>query len=274
MSDSEFTNVLGVAVDASALNRNSKPFSVCTLVTDRRLYESMLESFRAGGFHEPECEFLFIDNSNGNQFDAFAAYNIFLNEARGEFIILCHQDVALLSDGRDMLSRRLDELSQLDPRWGVCGNAGGVSLGRLAIRITDPHGQNQSRGTFPARATALDENFIVVRRSANLALSTDFRGFHLYGAELCIVADILGYSSYVIDFHLRHYSRGNADASFYRLRKEMVKKYQYAFRSRWVVTPFTDLFLSSSGLLSRLFLSPFARIPRSFARFVAARRRS
>jgi len=46
----------------------------------------------------------------------------------------------------------------------------------LAIRISDPYGENQSSSSGACHA--LDENFIVVRRQANLSLSHDLSGFH------------------------------------------------------------------------------------------------
>jgi hypothetical protein len=99
---------------------------------------------------------------------------------------------------------------------------------------------------------ALDENFMIVRRSANLALSHDLQGFHLYGTDMCLIADVLGRSLYVIDFHLRHKSGGVLDKSFFEIRERLIRKYRVAFRSRWVTTPCTSQFISGVPLLGRL----------------------
>ncbi|ALL56336.1 hypothetical protein [Mycobacterium haemophilum] len=230
-------------------------FSICTLVTRPAEYSEMVESFVSHGFTPADCEYLCLDNSESNRFDAFRGYNLFLSEARGDFIILCHQDIVLLDDGRAELEQRLDELTAHDPKWALCGNAGGVSFNRLAVRISDRFGKNQSIGSFPAAVTALDENFIVVRREANLAMSHDLSGFHFYGADLCIVADFLGRSAWVIDFHLRHKGVGTTGASFYRHRKDVARKYRNAFRRRFVVTTVTHFFLSGSPILSRILTS-------------------
>jgi hypothetical protein len=236
-------------------------FSICTLVTRHGEYAEMVESFVSHGFTPADCEYLYLDNSESNGFDAFRGYNLFLSEAQGDFIILCHQDILLLEDGRAELEQRLCELTTHDPAWALCGNSGGVGFTRLAIRISDRYGKNQFNGPFPARVTALDENFIVIRRDANLALSQDLSGFHFYGADLCVVADFLGRSAWVIDFHLRHNGIGNKDRSFYRQRTEVVRKYQRAFRSRWVVTPTSYFFLSGSTTVSRLLTSRALVIP-------------
>jgi hypothetical protein len=244
-------------------------FSICTLVTRHGEYAEMVESFVSHGFVPADCEFFYIDNSESNRFDAFQGYNLFLSGARGDFIILCHQDILLLEDGRAELEQRLNELTAHDPEWALCGNAGGISFTRLAIRISDPYGENQFAGPLPARATALDENFIVIRREANLALSHDLSGFHFYGADLCIIADFLGRSAYVIDFHLRHKSAGKRDASFYSQRKDIARKYQRAYRLRWIVTTVggTYFFVSSSRITSWLLSSRAVGIPRYVANF-------
>jgi hypothetical protein len=240
-------------------------FSICTLVTRADEYSEMIESFVARGFAPDDCEYLCLDNRRANRFDAFAGYNLFLGEALGDYVILCHQDVLLHADGRAELEARLAELDARDPHWGICGNAGGVALGRRAVRISDPHGEDQWRGPFPIRVTALDENFLLVRREANLALSCDLEGFHFYGADLCIVADVLGWTAWAIDFHLRHKSGGPVDRRFYAMRKAVARKYRRAMRPRWIVTSVTDFFVSGSRLASRLLTSPAARLPRRAA---------
>lgn len=208
-------------------------YSICTLVTRPVEYQEMLESFNCHGFDKADCEYLYIDNSRTNQAEAFAAYNLFLSLAKGRYVILCHQDIVLLQDDRKVLDARLTELEGHDPTWGVCGNAGAMEDGRLVLRITDPHTPDAAiGGPFPSRVMGVDENFIIARRRGNLALSRDLAGFHLYGADLCIMADVLGFHSYVIDFHLHHKSSGNIDVHFAELSQNLVNKYRRAFRTR------------------------------------------
>lgn len=273
----EFESIPDFAVAANSLTEGAaRPrFSICTLVTRPSEYAAMVDSFVSHGFTPADCEYLYLDNSQpghpppthaepgspeSNRFDAFDGYNIFLSEARGDFIVLCHQDVLLLEEGRAELEQRLDDLTTYDPEWALCGNAGGVGFTRLAIRISDKHGENRCAGPFPVRVTGLDENFIVVRREVNLAVSHNLSGFNLYGSELCIVAEFLGRSAWVIDFHLRHngkfdMSSGKTAETLYKQRKEIARKYQRVLRSRWVVSTVTCFFLSGSSNLSRLFNS-------------------
>ena len=248
--------------DVRVLQSDDAPefaFSICTLVSQSEQYAAMVETFRAAGFGE-DCEYLAVDNSRGNVFDAFAGYNAFLREARGEHIILVHQDVELAFDRRPVLEQRLCELTAIDPDWGVCGNAGGIALGRNAIRITDPHGADVRMGPFPHRVGTLDENFLVVRRRANLCLSHDLTGYHMYGPDLCVMADVAGYRCYVVDFHLKHLSAGTIDTSFRKGAAAFDRKWARALRSRWVQTSVTEVFLSGSRWLRRLAALRLARL--------------
>ena len=91
--------------------------------------------------------------------------------------------------------------------------------------------------SLPAKVVSLDENFIIMRREANLCLSRDIGGFHWYGSELCLIAAILGWNAYVIDFHLCHKSQGNPDVAFFDASRRFRDKYARLFRARWLYSP-------------------------------------
>ena len=101
-------------------------YSIATLVTDHDQYAALLSSLWSGGFDGADCEYLFIDNSQSNTACAYSGLNALLNEARGERVILCHQDIRLLVDTRAGLDARLEELDAFDPAWALAGNAGGM----------------------------------------------------------------------------------------------------------------------------------------------------
>lgn len=248
------------AVEIDSLDRDVPiKYSVCTLVTKPDQYREMLDSFRAGGFTPANSEFIYIDNSRNNKCDGYAGTNRFLHSARGEYVILCHQDVRLLADNIEQLNRRVEELDKLDPLWAVFGNAGGRYPGCLAIRITDPKGENTHYGKLPARVVSLDENFMVVRRGANLSVSRDLSGFHFYGTDLCVMAGILGYACYVVDFHLRHLggasraekSKAQAfQSDYFPSRQRFIEKYRRVSAPRWIQNTGTTLFVSGSRILN------------------------
>jgi hypothetical protein len=231
-------------------------FSICTLVTDRDQYAAMVQSFRSGGFDGIDVEFLYLDNTKSNRFDAYGGINIFLQAARGEHVVICHQDIALLTDGRPELEAAIRRLEAIDPNWAVFGNAGAREGGAYAIHITDPEGFRIVGGPFPAKVQSLDENFLVVRRVANLALSRRLSGFHFYGTEICQIAERLGFSAYVTDFHLRHFSSGTFDARFFAQRDAYMEAIGPFYAPKWITTVCTGFPLTNSDLLWRLARSP------------------
>lgn len=218
-------------------------FSICTLVTDDAQYRNMCASFKRGGFDGADVEYLYIDNSNGNLYEAYAGLNCLISHAQGRYLILCHQDVALLKDDRETLLERLRELDELDPNWALAGNAGGVNHKRRALRITHRDGTEFNSGDFPIRAVSLDENFIVMRSSSRLGFSQDLAGFHFYGTDICLQAESRGWNAYVIDFNLQHDSLGTLDKAFENSRISLEKKYATVFRPRKVRTTCTTVTL-------------------------------
>jgi hypothetical protein len=226
-------------------------YSICSLVNGKEEYAGMVNSFKQAGFTEPLCEYLYVDNSERNKFDAYEGLNQLITASQGEYIILCHQDIELRFDNLEVLEKRIAELNQLDKNWAILSNAGGYNLKKVFKRITHP-GDQFNAGPFPHQVTSVDENFIVIKKSANLSLSRDLSGFHLYGTDLCIIANILGYTAWAIDFHLYHKSTGNMNQSFYDTRKLLTKKYSNAFRSRYIKTTCTNLFISGNSFLSLL----------------------
>ena len=230
------------------LKRRSRvAYSICSLVTDLAEYNEMVESFIQAGFHEEDCEFLYIDNSRGNKADAYAGYNEFLSRAQGDYIVLCHQDILLKFDRRPDLERHISALDALDPAWGLLGNAGGNLVGMFAGRVSHPLFDSAPRTIEPWPALTLDENFIVVKRQANLGASRDLRGFHFYGTDLCVIGRVMGWSAWVVDFHLFHKSAGNFTDAFYANRDEIEEKYRKALAGRYVQTTCTTLALGGSA---------------------------
>ncbi len=221
-------------------------FSVCTLVTRKEEYNEMLTSFINKGFDTSICEFLFADNSEGNKFDAYSAINLFLRQATGKYIILCHQDILLHKDGVDELRLILKNLDEKDANWGVCGNAGAVGPNFIVYHITYPDSQFLSKGKLPQKVHSLDENFLLVKNDAFLKVSNNLTGFHFYGTDLVLQAELNGYNSYVIPFNLIHKSKGNISADFFQSKKALANKYSHFFRGRWIQTSITVLYLSGT----------------------------
>jgi hypothetical protein len=238
--------------------RQKRPvkYSVCSLVSDPEEYSVMVNSYQQAGFTGELCEFLYVDNSQGNKYDAYAGLNKLMAEASGQYLILSHQDVELNYDTEADLNRRITEIDLRDPRWAVLSNAGYADLKRPYKRISHRH-ETLNVGPFPQPVISVDENFIVLKKAAGLSFSPDLSGFHLYGTDICLVAQQKGYSCYVIDFHLLHKSTGNLNESFFAARQAFIQKYSASLSPRYIRTPCTIMFISGSPLLNELMNKPF-----------------
>lgn len=197
-------------------------YTIASLVTNKKQYGQMVASFKDKGFSAEDCQFLYVDNSNGNTRGAFALVNRLLRAGNdSEYLILAHQDLLLLTDGRRELDNKLSELSEIDPNWAICGNAGRTPCGAKVIRISDKYGADQkSHINFPVEVLGLDENFLVIKSDACLSVSQKIDEFHFYGTELCLTASFLGRAAYVIDFHLKHLGDGKKGESFKTAQKK------------------------------------------------------
>lgn len=208
-------------------------FTIGAVVNDLDLYQGMLHSFLDAGFDEG-CDYAIASNIEENKHDMFSGGNFILSKAKQDYVILVHQDVRASFDTRADLEAKIEELNELDPNWAVAGNAGTNIDNLWFVRITDPYGKDCKQGTFPTRVTMLDGNFLLIKRNSLVAFSNDLTGFHYYGWDLCLNADIRGYSSYVIDWHLKHLGSGNVNQEFYDCKQRFEDKWNAAFRDRTI----------------------------------------
>jgi len=201
----------------------------------------MLDSFRAGGFTPSNSEFIYVDNTQANKYDGYSATNRFLHLAHGDYIVLCHQDIRLHADKIEALDRRIDELNTLDPHWAVFGNAEGCI--RVAWQFVSPTERRKySQGQPSVRVASLDENFMVVRRSANLSVSQDLKGFHFYGTDLCVIAISwatpasrgLSFVAYRGRESAEKVQGSGIQVRLSSLKKALIEKYRRAFAPRWI----------------------------------------
>lgn len=237
------------------INQYSVEFSICTLVTRPEEYEEMKASFESRGFINECAEYIIADNSKKNMLNAYEAVNLFIRASKGKYIIVCHQDILLIDD-INILRERIRQISEINPSWGLLGNSGGTASNAVAVRITDPHMENATIGNLPCKVVSLDENFILLKASANLAVSNNLSGFHLYGTDLCMIASVLGYDAYIVDFHLKHKSAGNVkdrgEWSFEKTKARFIDKYQQIFYPRFIRTPCTSFFITPWSLLTKI----------------------
>lgn len=231
--------------DASVLNienKFEKLFSICTLITDNDEYQLMKESFVRQGFDE-DCEYIVADNITSNTFNAYQAIRRFLQVAKAEFIIIVHQDVRCIDTMQKLVSV-LRSLEEKDSKWAVCGNAGASGYKKMYYHL-DNNGDVKKSGGLPQRVYSLDENLLIIKNDANLTVSADLDNFHLYGTDICIIADFLGYTCYVIEFMVNHLSKGNLD-QLEKYVPSFVEAYSHKLRERFVQTSCTKFYLGGN----------------------------
>jgi hypothetical protein len=251
------TGAKPIATRISNENLDCYKYSVCTLVTKLEEYEEMQLSFIAAGFDPIFTEFLYIDNSKSNEFDGFSGLNKFLLEAKGTYIILCHQDILLINDNLNVLESRMSALDLLDNKWAILSNAGASKIKHEVFTVTESDYVLKKKGIFPTQVKSVDESFILLKRNANLSLSSDLAGFHLYGTDICMIASMLGYNSYVIDFNILHKSKGKVDHHFIEIREKLILKYTHLFKGSYYQTTNTSFYISSLHWVNKLLNTRF-----------------
>ena len=227
-------------------------FSLCTLVNDMEEYKVMKESFESCGF-TGNCEYLVADNCGGNRFDAYTAIRVFLQQAKGKYIVVVHQDVRCIDNVQQLL-KCLEQLNAIDNKWAVCGNAGCMGYHEDLMHINIAGKIVTSRG-LPGKVGSLDENLLIINASSDITLSSDLSGFHLYGTDICLIAETLGYNCYVIPFMVKHLSFGNLKD----LKKNIhlfTDGYGKKLRSRFIATTCTKFYISNSVFKTRLLNYP------------------
>jgi hypothetical protein len=104
-----------------------------------------------------------------------------------------------------------------------------------------------------------------VRRDARIGFSRDLDSFHFYGADICLHAAQMGYSAYVIDFHLEHLSPGKKGADFALAEAAFRSKWSRALNARWVQTTCALVHLTggrAGRIMGHWLENPIAKIAR------------
>lgn len=234
----------------------TKKLAIYTLVTNFDEYKEMVESAYNAGFTNERVEFYYFDNLK-NEFDGYSGINYALKKSTEEFIIFCHQDILFKFDKYEKLLECIENINNIDPNWSVLGNAGKDINGAFKVRISDPHGNNQSRGPFPAKVISLDENFLIINNKYNVSCSNQLAGFHFYGLDLCTNAIHLGLSCYVIDFHLQHKSSGSLNEQFYESKSNYIEMQRLRLNKNYFSTTCSELYVSNNKYFNCLINKKF-----------------
>ena len=195
------------------------------MVNDWGRFKKFQEHWIKKGFGDADCEFLVCNNAQGNQFDGFQAGRLFLEEAKGRYIIYVHLDSRPLETKKSILNiiRKLDSK---DPKWALMGNAGvhqktgeGIILGLRMPGCAAPRHKAQF---IPVQA--LDENLLIIKADARLTFSHDLYGYHFYGLDICDLARRIGRTIYVARLNWYHASHGTLNSDFHCAKQRVESK--------------------------------------------------
>ncbi len=182
----------------------------------------------------PRHQWVLVDNRDNRFYDSISRlYYEAAEEASHDLVFFMHQDLYLPAGWEDRVARRLKELEEIDPAWGVLGGVGAIKALEntgapkvLKGHWCDPHGY-QRCGALPAEVESLDEQWLGVRRSRGVSFDPDLPGFHCYGIDLSLIAREAGLKSYAIDAFVWHKFR-DAVGRLITCQKDSPK-----IRNRW-----------------------------------------
>lgn len=244
-------------------------FSICTLVTSHEMYQSMKISFINAGFDETNSEFLFLDNSENNIYDAYCGLNILKKRASGQYIIFCHQDIEILANGFTQLNERITEITKLNLKWAVLSNCGAKKVKEYALCVLEGDGKDRNTKNFPMEVYSVDEHFFLIKNNQELKFSEEkLEGYHLYGTDICLQAILHGYKCYAIEFKLKHYGSGNLNSAFYVTKQRLIQSYEKMIDLGWVQTTCTRMFISTSPFLNKFMnLKPVSYLAKKYYQY-------
>ncbi len=121
---------------------------------------------------------------------ASAAYNAGIEKASADLLVLVHQDVYLPAGWLAGLARAVAALSEQDPDWGVLGVWGIRPSGEGAGFLYCGANRGVLGDAFKGgvEVETLDEVLLIVRKSSGVRFDGQLRGFHMYGADICLEA--------------------------------------------------------------------------------------
>jgi len=135
---------------------------------------------------------------------ASMAYNEGLNEAKNEIVIFVHQDVYLPAEWDVRLLNAIQRIEKIGINWGVVGCYGVNSVNQRFGHLYS-NGLNKFLGNegHLTKVETLDEMLLVVRKSNGICFDINLPHFHLYGSDICLMAqekkkECLAVSNFII----------------------------------------------------------------------------
>ena len=142
--------------------------------------------------------------------DPAEAYNGAMANAKSGVIVLIHQDVYLPAGWFQQVEAAINRLALTDPHWGVLGVYGVTAAGEFRGHLYCNANQCALGRPIqePVEVGTLDEVVLIVRKDSGLQFDDGLKGFHLYGADMCLTARERGLKIYVVPGFCIHNANG------------------------------------------------------------------
>lgn len=239
--------------------------SFVSCVNDFDIYKSCVTASVLNQHKNVATELIPIDNTSSN-LSAAAALNRGLNDAKGNIVVFCHQDVIFPSYWLAKLVDQIPIVERKCKNWGVLGTYGVALNGSYAGHVVDPHGHRR-QGSLPRMVQSLDEHCLIIRKDSGLHFDEGLGGFHFYGADLCLQAMVKGLPNFAIDACVQHLSGGKVDDSFYDLAKKLSGKWRHKKCPLAVIQTTCGIFRVKYGIKGKLAYT-FSKGRRKFRRLL------
>jgi hypothetical protein len=202
--------------------------SVICVYNDRAALERMLlPSLRR---QSAKFEEILVDNSGGRYPSAAAALNEAGERARGDYLMVVHQDISFEDEG--FLDAAEKSLGALGPfgAAGVAGRGPDFEDPLTAISCGDPPWRPGLLIAAAAEVQTVDECLFFVPAGGFARLRFDeaaCAGWHLYAVDYCLSArEGLGLRTFVLPLVVHHYSNGVLDGAYWRSLESVLRKHR------------------------------------------------
>ena len=210
--------------------------SLICVYNNQKQMEEMVESTKN---QDMAIEYIMIDNTKKAFPSAAQAITYGVQKAKNNVVVFLHQDIEFLSENvlNDIFTYLTQNPNSLVGAAGVKKNFGILNQKKVYSNIF--HEASKERVTStpllqePMAVFTLDECLIATTKEALQKISFDTKvcdGWHLYGADLCMQAQLKSMAVMVLPMSLWHKSAGKIDSSYFDCMKILSKKYEKNFK--------------------------------------------
>ena len=217
----------------------------------------------------PSCEVIPFENPGTHSLTE--AYNILLEKASNDIVVLCHDDIYF---EKNNWGNKILKHFKRNPEYGILGVAGSTKLPssakwwedttRMRGIVNHEHeGKKWESKYSPSLGNNIDPTvlvdglFMVVNKpQIKTQFDESVKGFHLYDVDFCFRNHIEGVNIGVLyDIRITHKSIGQTNDQWEKNREEFSQKYQDGLPVK--ITPNLDINSPLKVLLSCLFFKNY-----------------